>query len=52
MKTDEQLKKDVAAELAWDPAINTTHIGVAGVAGVRGVTNVRSQRPVSPPDHH
>ena len=49
MKTDEQLKKDVAAELAWDPAINTTTIGVAGV---RGVTNVRSQRPVSPPDHH
>ena len=34
MKTDEQLKKDVAAELAWDPAINTTHIGVAVRSGI------------------
>ncbi|MBL0944063.1 MAG: BON domain-containing protein [Hydrogenophaga sp.] len=34
MKSDEQLKKDVAAELAWDPAINTTHIGVAVHSGV------------------
>ena len=34
MKTDEQLKQDVAAELAWDPAINTTQIGVAVRAGI------------------
>lgn len=34
MKTDEQLKKDVAAELAWDPAINTTNIGVAVRSGI------------------
>lgn len=29
MKSDEQLKTDVAAELAWDPAVNATGIGVA-----------------------
>lgn len=34
MKTDEQLKKDVSAELEWDPSINTSHIGVAVQNGV------------------
>jgi len=29
MKTDEQLKADVQAELAWDPAISPATIGVA-----------------------
>lgn len=29
MKTDAQLKKDVEAELAWDAAVNATHVGVA-----------------------
>ncbi|MBC5763929.1 BON domain-containing protein [Ramlibacter albus] len=34
MKTDAQLKSDVVAELAWDPAVNSTHIGVAVEDGV------------------
>lgn len=34
MKTDTQLKKDVIAELDWDPCINATHIGVAVENGV------------------
>ena len=34
MKTDAQLKKDVTAELEWDPAVNATHIGVAVQDGV------------------
>ena len=34
MKTDSQLQKDVLAELAWDPSINATHIGVAVKDGV------------------
>jgi len=29
MKTDEQLKQEVSAELAWDPATHATQIGVA-----------------------
>lgn len=28
MKTDQQLKSDVTSELAWDPAVNATAIGV------------------------
>lgn len=34
MKTDLQLKSDVTAELAWDPSINATHVGVAVKNGV------------------
>lgn len=34
MKTDVQLKADVTAELAWDPAINATNIGVMVKDGV------------------
>ena len=34
MKTDEQLKTDVSAELRWDPAVNDTHIGVAVRNGI------------------
>lgn len=34
MKTDIQLKADVTAELAWDPAINATNIGVMVKDGV------------------
>lgn len=34
MKTDEQLKQDVTAELAWDPATHATQIGVAVKDGV------------------
>lgn len=29
MKTDEQLKKDVEAELEWDPAVDAAHVSVA-----------------------
>ena len=29
MKTDSELKKDVLAELEWDPEINAASIGVA-----------------------
>ncbi len=34
MKTDVQLKADVSDELAWDPAINSTHVGVMVQDGV------------------
>ena len=34
MKSDLQLKADVSDELAWDPAINATNIGVAVKDGV------------------
>lgn len=34
MKSDAQLKKDVEAELEWDPSINATEIGVAVKDGV------------------
>jgi len=29
MKTDAQLKRDVLAELEWDPSINATRVGVS-----------------------
>ncbi len=38
MKTDAQLKKDVTAELEWDPAINATQVGLAVKAGVVTLT--------------
>ena len=38
MKTDNELKSDVANELAWDPAINATAIGVAVSNGVVTLT--------------
>jgi osmotically-inducible protein OsmY len=34
MKTDTQLKKDVIAELEWDPTINANHVGVTVEGGV------------------
>ena len=34
IKTDSQLQADVIAELMWDPAINSTHIGVQVNDGV------------------
>lgn len=34
MKTDADLKRDVQAELAWDPAVKSTQIGVAVKDGV------------------
>jgi len=34
MKTDAQLKKDVSAELEWEPAINASQIGVSAKDGV------------------
>ncbi|WP_205208379.1 BON domain-containing protein [Chromobacterium haemolyticum] len=34
IKTDSQLQADVMAELMWDPAINSTHIGVQVNDGV------------------
>ncbi len=34
MKTDAQLKKDVTAELEWDPSINASHVGVTAADGV------------------
>lgn len=39
MKTDAQLKKDIEAELEWDPEIDATQVGVAvkdGVATLSG----------------
>jgi osmotically-inducible protein OsmY len=38
MKTDVQLKKDVTAELDWDPSINATRVGVAVKDGVVTLT--------------
>ncbi|MDT4875426.1 BON domain protein [compost metagenome] len=34
MKSDAQLKKDVEAELEWDPSINAAEVGVAVKDGV------------------
>lgn len=34
MKTDRQLQEDVSAELAWDPSIDATRIGVAVDDGI------------------
>lgn len=38
MKTDAHLKADVTEELAWDPAVNATGIGVAVADGVVTLT--------------
>ena len=38
MKTDADLKRDVTAELAWDPAVKSTAIGVAVKDGVITLT--------------
>ncbi len=38
MKTDAQLKKDVEAELEWDPSINAAGVGVAAQDGVVTLT--------------
>lgn len=38
MKTDSQLKSDVTSELAWDPAVNATAIGVQVRDGVVTLT--------------
>ena len=38
MKTDADLKRDVSAELAWDPAVRSTAIGVAVKEGVVTLT--------------
>jgi osmotically-inducible protein OsmY len=38
MKSDTELKKDIEAELAWDPAINANAIGVAVRNGVVSLT--------------
>lgn len=38
MKTDADLKRDVTAELAWDPAVKATAIGVAVKDGVVTLT--------------
>ena len=34
MKTDTQLKREVLAELEWDPSINANHVGVTVHDGV------------------
>jgi osmotically-inducible protein OsmY len=38
MKTDTQLRDDVEAELAWDPAIRATNVGVIAKDGVVTLT--------------
>ena len=38
MKTDADLKRDVTAELTWDPAVKATAIGVAVKDGVVTLT--------------
>jgi len=47
MKTDLQLKSDVTAELAWDPAVNATNVGVAvrdGVVTLSGQVDSYAQK--------
>lgn len=47
MKTDAELKKDVIAELSWDPAVVSTAIGVAvddGVVTVSGHLDTYAQK--------
>jgi osmotically-inducible protein OsmY len=47
MKTDMQIKSDVTAELAWDPAVNATSVGVAvkdGVVTVSGTVDTYMQK--------
>lgn len=34
MKTDSQLKADIAEELTWEPSVNATHVGVEVKDGV------------------
>ena len=36
MKSDSDIKRDVEAELKWDPDIDATDIGVAAKGGVAG----------------
>lgn len=38
MKTDSEIKQNVQAELAWDPAVKSTAIGVAVKNGVVSIT--------------
>jgi osmotically-inducible protein OsmY len=38
MKTDLELKKDVEAELDWDPSVNSAHIGVTVKDGIVTLT--------------
>ena len=38
MKSDVQLKSDVARELSWDPSVNATNVGVAVKNGVVTLT--------------
>jgi osmotically-inducible protein OsmY len=38
MKSDRQLRSDISEELAWDPAVNATYIGVAVNEGVVTLT--------------
>lgn len=47
MKTDQQLKSDVVAELAWTPAVNATNIGIAvknGIVTVSGEVDTYLQK--------
>ena len=47
MKTDSDLKKDVLAELEWDPEINAAAIGVGvkdGVVTVSGHFNTYAEK--------
>ena len=54
MKTDAQLKKDVSAELEWEPSIDSAHVdtfaekhaierAVGRVQGVKAVRPIRGQ---------
>ena len=38
MKSDKELKADVEAELAWEPAIDAAHVGVAANGGIVTLT--------------
>ncbi|RYY91202.1 MAG: BON domain-containing protein, partial [Comamonadaceae bacterium] len=47
MKTDQQLKNDVQAELAWDPAVDERKLGVGvadGVVTLSGVVDTYRQK--------
>lgn len=47
MKSDLQIKSDVTAELVWDPAVNSTNVGVAvkdGIVTLSGTVDTYMQK--------
>lgn len=47
MKTDSDIKRDVEAELKWDPDIDATDIAVAVKGGVVALTGFVKSTPIN-----